>query len=129
MPRKRTNQPTDAELAALQVLWKRGASTVREVHNQLVSETGVGYTTTLKTLQIMTEKGLVARDESNRAHTYVACHNREQTQKGLLADLADRAFEGSAGKLVMRALSGRRASKEEIEEIRRLLNEMSGEEK
>jgi predicted transcriptional regulator len=122
MPRKATGRPTDAELSILDVLWSHGARTVREVLEKLPA--GVGYTTVLKLLQIMTEKGLVRRDESQRAHVYTASHSREQTQGGLVGDLIARAFEGSAGKLVMQALSTRSASPEELEEIRRLLDDL-----
>jgi BlaI family penicillinase repressor len=127
MTRKPANRPTDAELAILQVLWDRGPSTVRDVHHRLGRSGTVGYTTVLKTLQIMTEKGLVRRDESRRAHVYSAMKSEEQTQQGLVGDLLDRAFQGSAGKLVLRALSSRRASREEIAEIRALLEQMTGE--
>jgi len=122
MTRKATGRPTDAELAILSVLWERGPATVREVHNDL--EDGVGYTTILKLMQIMTEKGLVTRDESQRAHVYVAAKSSEETQGSLVGDLITRAFDGSAGKLVMRALSRRQATPEEIAEIRRLLDDL-----
>jgi BlaI family penicillinase repressor len=129
MPRKPNVHPTEAELAILQVLWRDGPSTVRHVHEQLTVSQKIGYTTVLKTLQIMTEKGLVRRDESQRAHVYAARRSEEQTQKRLLGDLLDRAYRGSAGKLVMQALSSRRASPEELAAIRRMLDEMSGETK
>lgn len=129
MPRKPSSHPTDAELAILQVLWDSGPSTVREVHDKLTHSGKIGYTTVLKTLQIMTDKGLVRRDESQRAHVYEARRSQEQTQKRLLGDLLERAYRGSAGKLVVQALSSKRASKEEIEEIRKLLDQMSGETK
>lgn len=122
MARKQTGRPTDSELALLAVLWEHGPSTVRQVHERL--EDGVGYTTVLKILQIMTEKGLVTRDESTRAHIYVAAHAREETQGRLVDDLVSRAFAGSASKLVMNALSSRRASREELDEIRRLLDDL-----
>jgi predicted transcriptional regulator len=127
MPRKTSNRPTDAELAILMVLWERGPSTVREVHQGLTHSDKIGYTTVLKTLQIMTDKGLVRRDESRRAHVYGARRSQEQTQMRLLGDLLERAYRGSASKLVVQALSSKRASKEEIEEIRKLLDRMSGE--
>lgn len=129
MPRKPNVHPTEAELAILQVLWRDGPSTVRHVHEQLTVSQKIGYTTVLKTLQIMTEKGLVRRDESQRAHVYTARRSEEKTQKRLLGDLLDRAYRGSAGKLVMQALSSRRASPEELAAIRRMLDEMSGETK
>lgn len=118
-------RPTDAELAILNVLWERGPSTVREVNEALP---GSGYTTVLKMLQIMTDKGLVVRDESERAHVYTARHSEQRTQRQLLADLMDRAFGGSPAKLVMQALSGRKASSEDLNAIRELLDQLEGEE-
>ena len=120
-------RPTDAELAILRVLWSRGAVTVRDVHDELIRSQPTGYTTVLKLLQIMTEKGLVVRDESQRAHIYQARLSEQKTQRQLLADLVDRAFGGSAAKLVVQALAGKRASAEELEQIRNLLDEMEGE--
>jgi BlaI family transcriptional regulator, penicillinase repressor len=122
-------RPTDAELAILRVLWRRGPSTVKEVHEELARLIPTGYTTTLKQLQIMAEKGLVTRDESLRAHLYTARVPEEQTQTQLVRDLLDRAFEGSATRLVMRALSSRTARPEELEEIRKLLDQLEGETK
>ena len=124
-----TPRPTDAELAILRVLWRRGASTVKDVHEELARRFPAAYTTTLKQLQIMAEKGLVTRDESQRAHLYTTRLPEEQTQSQLVGDLLDRAFEGSASRLVMRALSSRPASAEELAEIRRLLDHLEGEEK
>jgi predicted transcriptional regulator len=103
-------------------LWQRGASTVRQVHDELARERPTAYTTALKLLQIMTEKGLVRRDESDRTHVYHARYSEEHTQRQLVRDLLDRAFGGSASKLVMQALHGRRASAEELNEIRRLID-------
>jgi len=120
-------RPTDAELAILRVLWRRGPSTVKEVHEELTRSAPTGYTTTLKQLQIMAEKGLVDRDESQRAHLYTARLAAEQTQTQLVRDLLDRAFEGSATRLVMRALSSRSATPEELAEIRELLDQLEGE--
>lgn len=117
-------RPTDAELAILKVLWQRDASTVRQVMERLCKERPTGYTTVLKLMQIMTEKGLVERDESQRTHVYKAAYSQGQTQRQLVDDLLDRAFGGSARNLVMQALSSRRASTEELEEIRKLLDEM-----
>jgi BlaI family transcriptional regulator, penicillinase repressor len=122
MPNRDVPRPTDAELEILNVLWQRGAATVREVHDELGARKATLYTTVLKTLQIMTEKGLVERDESQRAHLYVARAAQDVTQGQLLADLAERAFEGSAAKLVMRALSSKKASAAEMGEIRALLD-------
>lgn len=122
-------RPTDAELSILRVLWRRGASTVRDVHEELSRENATGYTTILKLLQIMTEKGLVVRDESQRAHVYESAYGEQRTQRQLLTDLVDRAFDGSAAKLVVQALSGRKASAAELDEIRRLLSQMEGDAK
>jgi BlaI family transcriptional regulator, penicillinase repressor len=119
-------RPTPGELEILRVLWDRGPSTVREVQDALGAERGAGYTTVLKLLQIMAEKDLVRRDESARAHIYAARVPETQTQRQLVRDLVDRAFGGSAAQLVVQALSGRRASAEEIERIRRLLDEIEG---
>jgi BlaI family transcriptional regulator, penicillinase repressor len=114
-------RPTDAELAILRVLWQHGTCTVRQVHDELSRERPSAYTTALKMLQIMTEKGLVRRDESERTHVYQSRLSEEQTQRQLVRDLLDRAFGGSSSKLVMQALSARRATPEELTEIRRLL--------
>ena len=122
MPRKPSNRPTDAELAILRVLWRRGRGTVREVQTELARRQPAGYTTVLKLLQIMTEKGLVERDESRRAHVYFARNSEEATQHHLVGDLVDRAFDGSASKLVLRALSARPASAREMAEIREILD-------
>jgi BlaI family transcriptional regulator, penicillinase repressor len=119
--------PTDGELEILQVLWDRGPSTVREVHDALGDVRGVGYTTVLKLLQIMLEKGLVTRRDATRSHIYRAAVGRERVQKRLLADLLDRAFEGATGPLVMQALSSRRAAPDELEQIRALLDRLEAE--
>lgn len=126
MARKTATRPTDVELSILRVLWRRGPSTVREVQAELERSTPTGYTTVLKMLQIMTDKGLVERDLDGRAHVYSASEPREEVQSHLVGDLLDRAFDGSASQLVLRALSSRRASSEELAEIRRLLDEMEG---
>jgi predicted transcriptional regulator len=120
-------RPTDAELAILRVIWLRGPSTVRDVHDALNRDGNTGYTTILKLLQIMTEKGLVVRDETQRAHIYEARYSEQKTQRQLLSDLADRAFGGSAAKLVMQALSGRKATAEELGAIREFLDTLEGE--
>jgi predicted transcriptional regulator len=115
-------RPTDAELAILRVLWERGPSTVRQVHEVLVARVGqTAYTTALKLLQIMTEKGLVRRDDTDRTHVFAPRLSEEQTQRQLVRDLLDRAFGGSASKLVMQALNARRATPEELGEIRKLI--------
>ena len=117
-------RPTDAELAILRVLWARGPSTVREVAEEMGREGA--YTTVLKLLQIMTDKGLVRRDESARKHVYRAARSERVTQRQLVRDLADRAFGGSAGRLVMQALAAKKASPEELAEIRAWLAEREG---
>ncbi len=116
-------RPTDAELDILTILWSRGASTVREVHEEIAQRKPTQYTTVLKTLQIMAEKGLVRRDEKERAHVYEASRPREWTQRQLAGDLLQRAFAGSAKSLLMGALSARKASKEELTELRKMLEE------
>ena len=116
---KEPRKPTDAELAILRVLWTRGASTVREVAEAMGR--AESYTTILKLLQIMTEKGLVDRDERQRTHVYTAAYSEHDTQKQIVTDLLDRVFDGSAAKLVLQALEAGRASPEEIKEIRQLL--------
>src|SRR5438477_7022735 len=122
-------RPTDAELSILRVLWSLGPSTVRDVHEQLNRHAPTGYTTVLKLLQIMTEKGLVVRDETARAHIYEARYSEQKTQRQLLTDLADRAFGGSAAKLVMQALSGRKTNPDDLNAIRDLLDRLEGESK
>jgi predicted transcriptional regulator len=122
-----TPRPTDAELAILRVLWERGPSTVRDVHETLSAQ-GVGYTTVLKQLQIMTDKGLVDRDETERAHVYAARVSEERTQRRLLGDLVDRAFGGSSTKLVLQALAGGRSTAQQRRDIRALLDELEQEE-
>src|SRR5688572_20162395 len=122
-------RPTDAELAILRVLWERGPSTVRQVHEVLVSrDRPTAYTTALKLLQIMTEKGLVRRDETDRTHVYQARLTEDQTQRQLVRDLLDRAFGGSSSKLVMQALATRPASAEELTQIRELIDGHDGRE-
>jgi len=117
-------KPTDSELGILRVLWARGPSTVRQVAAVLDRE--AGYTTVLKLLQIMTDKGLVVRDESERTHVYQAAYTEDQTQRQLVSDLLDRAFDGSAAKLVLQALASNKATPEELDEIRKLLNKQRG---
>ncbi len=124
MARRRAPQPTDAELAILSVLWDSGPSTVRDVNEVLSKERSTGYTTTLKLMQIMTEKGLLRRDDSQFRHVYRPAFSEERTQKQVVRSLADRAFAGSAGKLVMRALSTKKVSPEELAEIRKMIDGM-----
>ena len=115
-------RPTDAELAILRILWEHGACTVRQVHDELSRDRPSAYTTALKMLHIMTEKGLVRRDDSERTHIYQSRLTEEQTQRQLVRDLLDRAFGGSASKLVLQVLSARRATQEELGEIRKLID-------
>ena len=122
MARTPLPRPTDAELAILRVLWERGPSTVRQVHEVLGRERPGAYTTFLKLLQIMTEKGLVERDERDRTHVYRARLSEDETQRQLVRALLDRAFGGSATKLVMQALAARHASPDELREIRTLID-------
>ena len=123
MARTDAPRPTDAELAILRILWERGPSTVRQVHEVLARDRQAAYTTALKLLQIMTEKGLVERDERDRTHVYRTRFGEEQTQRQLVRDLADRAFGGSAMKLVLQALASKRASAEELRDIRKAIDE------
>jgi len=116
-------KPTAAELEILRVLWSRGPSTVREVHESLQEKKSLGYTSVLKFLQIMIAKGTVRRNETHRAHVYEACLPAEQTKRQLAGDMLQRVFEGSASQLMMHALAGRKASPEEIQELRRILDE------
>ena len=147
MARKKTTGPTDRELAILAVLWDKGAATVREVHEALHTDSETGYTTTLKLMQIMVEKGLLVREDDDRRrgagvlsadrrrdavdtnarrHIYRPAFSEERTQKQLVQDLLDRVFAGSAEKLVMRALSARKVSSKELKRIREMLDEMEG---
>jgi BlaI family transcriptional regulator, penicillinase repressor len=114
-------RPTDAELEILRVLWQRGASTVRDVFDALSKTKPIGYTTVLKFMQIMAEKGLVRRDEEQRAHVYSAMVPQVETQRQMVRDLLRRAFDDSASQLVMQALASKKTSPEELAEIRRLL--------
>jgi len=116
-------KPTASELDILHVLWDRGPSTVRDVHAALSEKRDLGYTTVLKLMQIMTVKGLVRRNEEQRAHVYEACLPAEKTKRQLAADTLERVFEGSASRLMLHALAGRRSSKQEIAELRRLLDD------
>jgi len=119
---KRQARPTDAELAILRVLWTRGPSTVRDVHETLAGSRETGYTTTLKLMQIMAEKGIVLRDESSRSHIYSARHERDETQQLLVSDLVDRAFGGSAAALVLQALNAKTTTPDELAEIQRMID-------
>jgi predicted transcriptional regulator len=126
MGRPKTSRPTDRELTILRILWDRGQSTVREVNEAMSEDRDTGYTTTLKLMQIMAEKKLLIRDESQRQHVYRPAIAQEKTQKQLVGDLIERAFSGSAEKLVMRALSAKKVSAKELERIRVMLDELKG---
>jgi BlaI family penicillinase repressor len=125
MSEQGTPKPTASELEILQILWSRGPSKVREVHEALAqsAKKPVGYTSVLKLMQIMTAKGTVRRNEQQRAHVYEACQPAEKTKRQLAADVLQRVFDGSASELMMHALSGRPGSQTEIEELRRMLDE------
>ena len=128
MARRASPQPTDVELAILRVLWARGPSTVREVHDVLAEEPEreTGYSTTLKMMQVMLEKGLLARDESRRPQVYAPSQPEEQTQRQILRDVLRKVFGGSARKLVMRAVESDNVSAAELAEIRKLLKALEG---
>src|SRR4029077_17717676 len=118
-----TKKPAAADLQILQVLWERGPSTVREVHEALQEEKALGYTTVLKLMQIMTTKGLLRRDENQRAHVYEAQQPAEKTKRQFAADMLERVFDGSARELMLHALATQRSTRQEIEELRNLLDE------
>lgn len=120
----RIMKPTDAELEILHVLWANGPSTVRQVHETLSQSRDIGYTTALKLMQIMFEKGLLTRAEDSRSHTYSAAVSEEDTQRGLVDRFVETAFRGSASKLVMQVLGQHKTSREELDEIKKLLNNL-----
>jgi len=122
MPRHPSTKPTDVELRILDVLWRRGPRTVRQVHNELAAERETGYSTTLKMMQVMREKGLVRRDDSVRPQLYRAAESQEQTQLSMLDDLTQRAFGGSAANLMMRMIAADRVSAEELRQMQELIN-------
>lgn len=125
MSNTKTIKPTESELEILQALWAKGFATVREVHEELAQTKDVGYTTTLKLMQIMHEKGLVKRDDSMRTHVYQAAVNKEKTQKHLLSKMIDNLFGGSPTQLVIQALGEHhKATPEELEKIQALLNNL-----
>lgn len=129
MPRPPSRPPTTAELEILAVLWARGPSTVRDVHEALARDRTVGYTTALKLLQIMVEKGLVTRDTRARVHIYTARAGQAATQRRLVQDLVERAFAGSSLRLVMQALSTKRPTPGELDALRAMLDDLKGEPK
>lgn len=117
-------KPTESELEILRVLWERGEATVRDVHEELSKTKDAGYTTTLKLMQIMHEKGMVKRDESNKTHRYIPLISREKTQKQFVGKMIDTLFQGSSSQLVMQALGNHKASKEELDEIQKLIDNL-----
>jgi predicted transcriptional regulator len=127
MARRKTARPTDRELTILRILWDNGPSTVRQVNEAMNEDENTGYTTTLKLMQIMTEKGLLLRDDSQFKHVYRPALSEEKAQRQLVGDLLDRAFSGSAEKLVIRALSAKKVSAKELASIRKMLDEFEGE--
>jgi len=124
MATTKTIKPTESELEILQILWKKGNASVREVHEELLATKEAGYTTTLKLMQIMHEKGLVKRDDSSKTHIYQPAVSKEKTQKHLLNKMIDTLFGGSPGELVMQALGNHKASAEELEEIQKILDNL-----
>lgn len=118
-------KPTESELEILQILWDKGECTVREVHDILDLNKNVGYTTTLKLMQIMDEKGLVCRDTSSKTHIYKATVSKEQIQQQMLDKMIDTVYNGSAARLVMQALGNHTASKEEIDLIKKYLDQLN----
>lgn len=126
MPRPAASQPTDVELQILRILWDLGPSPVRAIHQRLQAEKGTNYSTTVKMLAVMLQKGLVKRDEAAQPLVYRAALSRERAGKRMLTDLIDKVYEGSAMSLVLQALSARQATQAERDEIRRLLDEMEG---
>lgn len=127
MKKKSPPRPTDRELAILRILWTRGPCTVRQVNEEMNREQRTGYTTTLKLMQIMTDKNLLMRDDSRFQHVYEPAVSEEKTQNLVVGELMDRVFNGSAQKLVMRALSTKKVSGEELARIRALLDDLEGE--
>jgi BlaI family penicillinase repressor len=126
MARHRNSRPTDRELTILRILWDNGPATVREVNEAMNEDQDTGYTTTLKLMQIMTDKGLLRRDDSQFKHVYKPAMTEEKAQKLLVGELLEKAFSGSAEKLVMRALSAKKVSAKELEKIRKMLDEFEG---
>ena len=126
MPRSPSSQPTEVEIQILRILWELGPSPVREIHKRLNAAKGTNYSTTVKMLSVMLQKGLVKRDEDAQPHVYRPAASRAKTGKKMLDDLIERVYEGSAMSLVLQVLSSTRASKEELNEMRRMLDQMEG---
>ena len=126
MPRPPAAQPTEVEMQILRVLWELGPSPVREIHQRLEAAKGTNYSTTVKMLAVMLQKGLVKRDENAQPHVYRPARSRANTGKRMLEDLIEKVYEGSAMSLVLQALSSQKATKEEVAEVRRMLDQMEG---
>ncbi len=126
MARNKTTGPTERELAILGILWNSGPSTVRQINEQMNAQQRTGYTTTLKLMQIMTEKGLLIRDDSKFQHVYTPAASEEKTQKEVVGDMLEKVFSGSAEKLVMRALSAKKVSAKELANIKKMINKFEG---
>ena len=126
MARPKASQPTEVELQILRILWELGPSPVREIHKRLEAEKGTNYSTTVKMLSVMLQKGLVKRDERAQPHIYRAALSRERAGKRMLGELIDKVYEGSAMSLVLQALSASQPTQEELDEVRRLLDQMEG---
>ena len=126
MARPAASQPTEVELQILAILWQQGAATAREIHNEIVLDREINYSTTVKMLAVMLEKSLVNKDDSVRPQRFSAATTQKRTQSRLLRDLVQRAYDGSTGSLVLQALSSKRATKEELAEIRQLLDQLEG---
>ena len=126
MARPAAAQPTEVELQILAILWQQGAATAREIHNEIIRDREINYSTTVKMLAVMLEKSLVNKDDSVRPQRFSAATTQKRTQSRLLRDLVQRAYDGSTGSLVLQALSSKRATKEELAEIRQLLDQLEG---
>lgn len=129
MPRAPSSQPTEVELQILRTLWEQGPSTARQIHNRLAVERDTNYSTTVKMLSIMLDKNLIKRDETVRPQVFQPADTQQRTQQRMLKDLIQKAYDGSAGSLVLQALASQKASPQELTEIRQLLNELEGDEK
>ena len=126
MPRSRSSQPTEVELQILRILWELGPAPVREIHARLTQAKDTNYSTTVKMLAVMLDKGLVTRDEKARPHVYRTAESQDDTQRSVLAAVIEKLYDGSAKSLVLQALSSQKTSKEDRAEIRRLINELEG---
>ena len=126
MPWESSSQPTDAELQILRAIWEHGPSPVRVIHEAIAKSKSTNYSTTVKMLSVMLNKGLVKRDESVRPHVYRTVKKQETTQKGMMRDLMDRVYGGSPGRMVIQALSSKKATQQELDEIRELLDQLQG---